>query len=186
MPWAKISLGDLVPEQVSTAVDVAGTTVEALASTVKAIASALDIVASIALADIDLTAAAIKAAVSAVENALANLKKPSSFHGLAIPVHLGTNTTLFNRISESLEDLGDHHRPLYSRQDVVAGVLMVYGEPNFAAIVDQLVALGKLFAGFGLDGLDGNAIPVPRNLKARVISTPQITLGIDPVTRQFG
>lgn len=88
----------------------------------------------------------------------------------------GGNAGFYNAFATSLMNPTDPNRPQYDNQsDAVAMAVLLIGAPNFSGIAAAASMIGQLTGGAG-SGNNGNSasartIPVPQNLKARVVGS---------------
>jgi hypothetical protein len=135
---------------------------------------------------IDITAAAIKVLIEVVDEIITLLSTPAAVRGLSIPLHNGTNQSIYNKFSASLYDSEDPWRPMFSPDQAWAGAVLVYGVSDYKALiemVDQLLNFKKLFGDLFKDSLNVMIHP-PGQLSAEIILTPAIvTSGMfEPMT----
>jgi hypothetical protein len=88
----------------------------------------------------------------------------------------GGNQGFYSTFVESLTDVFDPNRPQYlSSQDYVACTVLMAGAPSFVELVDVASALNRVFRPDGDENLTARLIPVPRDLRLKVIGLPTAT-----------
>lgn len=95
----------------------------------------------------------------------------------------GGNYGLYRKFVESLFDAGDYARPSYNADAYIGGVIIVFGNTTFAETLRGMLTLDNFLGGALNIRPDNYEIPVPQNVKARPIATPDTELlsGIDVV-----
>lgn len=88
----------------------------------------------------------------------------------------GGNAGFVRSVIESFDDLGDANRPILAETDAVAGMYLVAGAPNIAALVPFTNGMSSLLSPGKPTALDAPAIPCPQNLKAKVVSGGAVRL----------
>lgn len=88
----------------------------------------------------------------------------------------GGNAGFYNAFLQSLNDELDPARPLYLAQnDAVAMTVLLLGAPNYADAATYASSLGRIFKTPTNSSLTAGTVPIPRDLRARVIASPNTT-----------
>jgi hypothetical protein len=96
----------------------------------------------------------------------------------------GGNAGFYRTVIESLTDDGDENRPQLSKNDAVTGFCIVAGAADYAMLSNFLSAFKSLTGPRRPSmAFDAPAMPVPQNVKARVVTgdKPQVKLEWDEV-----
>lgn len=88
----------------------------------------------------------------------------------------GGNSGFVRAVTESFDDEGDGNRPILSDSDAVAGMYIVAGAANIAALFPFTNGMSALLAPGQPTALDAPGIPVPRGFKAKVVSGNSVLL----------
>lgn len=94
----------------------------------------------------------------------------------------GGNAGFLRTVAESLSDTGDANRPQLAETDAVAGFCILAGASDYSKMSSFLTAFKALVgAQRPAVAMDAPALPVPQNVKARVVSgsAPAVALSWD-------
>lgn len=88
----------------------------------------------------------------------------------------GGNAAFFKAFVESLNDVYDADRPQYtSAGDAVTMTVLMVGAASFSGLIDVAASFNRLFRPRGNSDLTSRMVPVPQNLRAKVIALPKAT-----------
>lgn len=157
------------------AVGFVGDAVTTINNTLSAVANVLDVVAILITDDIDTETLAVKAVASSITAILDSFGGTTAAHILNVRLQKASSQGIAKKIVNSIDDARDQYRPMYGKNDAIAGVAIVYGSTSDGAydLIKDLLSFQNLFGKF-THGLEGNTMPTPKGLRAEIITTPYI------------
>lgn len=92
----------------------------------------------------------------------------------------GGNRSFFSSFVTTLNDVYDVNRPQYNDPtDAVTMTVMLLGAASFTQLVETAAAFNRVFKPAGNGDLTSRAVPVPQNVRTRVIGLPTAkTIGV--------